>query len=218
MPHINRNGIRIYYESHGQGPPIVLLHPLTTNRYIWTNQIFTFAREHQVIVIDHRGHGLSDKPSSGYAITEMAADLIAVLDEAGVAKAVLLVLEGGTSTATKEHRKEVCDFLSSVYRIPDNFTRAVFLASIDDANGFFHWNICDQLKDIHQPTLVLEGAEDRAIPPGSCKLLADKIPGAELKIIPEVGHYYPIEEPSKFNDDLRAFLGRLPAWGNAKEQ
>jgi 3-oxoadipate enol-lactonase len=90
MPHINRNGVNVYYESHGAGLPIVFLHPWTTNRFIWASQVFEFAREHRCVVVDHRGHGLSDKPASGYAIGEMAADVVAILDHAGIDRAVLV--------------------------------------------------------------------------------------------------------------------------------
>ncbi len=90
MPSVNRNGVNVYYESYGQGLPIVFLHPWTTNRFIWTNQVFDFARDYRCIVVDHRGHGQSDKPASGYAITESAADVAAIMDHAGVDNAVLV--------------------------------------------------------------------------------------------------------------------------------
>ena len=81
MPHVNRSGVNIYYETYGQGVPLVFLHPFSTNGYIWYFQTFSFARTNQCVVIDERGHGRSDKPPQGYAITEMAADVMAVLDE-----------------------------------------------------------------------------------------------------------------------------------------
>ncbi|MDP6183988.1 MAG: alpha/beta hydrolase [Gammaproteobacteria bacterium] len=90
MPYVNRDGVNVYYESLGQGLPIVFLHPWSTNRYIWANQLMEFARSHQCIVVDHRGHGQSDKPAGGYAIGEMAADVVAVLDDAGIERAVLV--------------------------------------------------------------------------------------------------------------------------------
>jgi len=91
MPHVNRNGVKVYYESFGSGSPaIVFLHPWTTNRYIWAGQLPIFARNHQCILVDHRGHGQSDKPADGYAIGEMAADVLAIMDDAGVDKAVIV--------------------------------------------------------------------------------------------------------------------------------
>jgi 3-oxoadipate enol-lactonase len=91
MPHINRNGVKVFYESFGQGSPtLVFLHPWTTNHYIWAFQVNAFARERRCIVMDHRGHGQSDKPATGYAIGEMAADVVAMLDQAGVDRAILV--------------------------------------------------------------------------------------------------------------------------------
>ena len=90
MPNITRNGVKVFYESHGSGLPIVFLHPWSTNHYIWAFQLPEFALNHRCIVMDHRGHGLSDKPPSGYGMGEMAADVIAVLDDAGVDRAVLV--------------------------------------------------------------------------------------------------------------------------------
>ena len=91
MPHITRNGVKVFYESFGQGTTtLVLLHPWTTNHYIWAYQVNDFAKDYRVLVVDHRGHGQSDKPASGYGIGEMAADVVAILDDAKVAKAVLV--------------------------------------------------------------------------------------------------------------------------------
>ncbi len=265
MPHVERNGVRVYYECFGQGAPVVLLHPMSTNRYFWTHQIFAFARERRVVVVDHRGHGLSDRPAGGYGVGEMAADVRAVLDHAGVDRAVLVgcslggmialqtaldapdrvramaivssgtrlaprvpaavlqayverfddafeyMLRGSTSARTKRERAEACAYLGDVCRVRDNFTSDVFLASLADADGVFHWDIADRLEGIRQPALVIAGQEDEAMPLDATRLLAATIPGARLKVIPEVGHYYPLERPADFNADLGAFLHGIGA-------
>jgi len=90
MPYVTRNNVNVYYESFGEGLAILFLHPWSTNRYIWANQLLDFSRKYRCIVSDHRGHGLSDKPAEGYAIGEMAADVVAILDDAGVERAVLV--------------------------------------------------------------------------------------------------------------------------------
>jgi 3-oxoadipate enol-lactonase len=90
MPLADNNGVKIFYDTYGQGQPIVFLHPWTTNGYIWYFQVFPFARTNHVIVVDHRGHGRSDKPKSGYSIQEHASDVRAVLDAAKADKAVLV--------------------------------------------------------------------------------------------------------------------------------
>ncbi len=91
MPHINRNGVKVFYESFGAGDPaLVFLHPWSTNRFVWTFQLPVFAQRHRCIAVDHRGHGQSDKPADGYAISEMAADVVAILDDAGIDRAILV--------------------------------------------------------------------------------------------------------------------------------
>jgi len=100
MPHINRDGVQVYYESFGEGDPaIVFLHPWSTNRYIWAGQLPIFASKHRCILVDHRGHGQSDKPEAGYGLDEMAADVVAVLDDAGIDRAVLVGNSIGGMTA-----------------------------------------------------------------------------------------------------------------------
>lgn len=90
MPHVQRNSVNVYYESHGQGTPIVFLHPFSTNGNIWYFQTYTFAQDYQCITVDHRGHGRSDKPAQAYAISEMAADVAAILDQLKIDKAILV--------------------------------------------------------------------------------------------------------------------------------
>ena len=90
MAYAQNGAVKIFYDSYGEGTPIVFLHPWSTNGYIWYFQIFPFARTSQVVVVDHRGHGRSDKPANGYSIQEHSSDVRAVLDAAGIAKAILV--------------------------------------------------------------------------------------------------------------------------------
>ena len=77
------------------------------------------------------------------------------------------------------------------------------------AGSFFTWNITDQLKEIQAPTLVIAGEEDQATTVEVNQVLADNIPNATLKVVPEVGHFYQQESPIDFNNDLRSFLKQL---------
>src|SRR5450432_3469998 len=101
MPHVERDGVKIFYESFGQGTPVVFLHPLSLNRYAWVHQVFAFARTHRVVIVDHRGHGLSDKPAGGFSIREMARDARAVLDHAEIDKAILVGTSAGSMVAVQ---------------------------------------------------------------------------------------------------------------------
>ena len=264
MPHITRNGVNVFYESFGSGSPaIVFLHPWTTNHYIWAFQVPAFAAKHRVIVVDHRGHGQSDKPAAGYAIGEMAADVAAILDHAGVDKAVLvgnsiggmiamqtnldfpnrvignLILSSGTnigadtppevgeamqkdwrgvfsallasavSAKSKAERPEILNFMEGCFRTETNFNEGVFWASAADPNGVFNWNISSRLKDIKAPTLIIAGEEDGATTVAHNQFLADNIPGAQIKVYKDVGHFCQLERPMDFNADLAGFLARV---------
>ncbi|MCF8034961.1 MAG: alpha/beta hydrolase [Desulfarculaceae bacterium] len=67
----------------------------------------------------------------------------------------------------------------------------------------------DRLPEIACPTLSLGGAEDRLIPPANAELLAERIPGAKLVIVPEAGHQLLIEQPQAANGAVLDFLKGL---------
>ena len=90
MPYANNNGVKIYYEVEGEGPPLVLAHGGTQNLNLWRAMGITQALREgfQLILFDIRGHGLSDKPheKSSYGI-KTADDVVAILDNLVITKA-----------------------------------------------------------------------------------------------------------------------------------
>jgi len=74
MPHIRINNLKLYYESYGQGKPLVLIGGYGANTFIWMPIIETLAKHFQCIVFDNRGAGISDVPVGTYSVAEMAAD------------------------------------------------------------------------------------------------------------------------------------------------
>ncbi len=91
MPYLNNNGVRIYYRTEGAGSPVVLMHGGTQDMEIWREYGYVDALKssHQVILIDSRGHGHSDKPHAPaeYTLEQCTSDIIAVLDALGIRKA-----------------------------------------------------------------------------------------------------------------------------------
>ena len=92
------------------------------------------------------------------------------------------------------------------FSVDDNFPDRVFFANATDPSGVFNWNISGRLKDIKKPTLILAGEEAQATPVEMNKFLADHIPGAKLKVVKDVGHFYQLERPADFNADLDGFV------------
>jgi pimeloyl-ACP methyl ester carboxylesterase len=91
MPFVSNQGVRIHYETFGSGPALVLLHGTFHSAADWIDigYVDALKAEHQVILLDSRGHGQSDKPHdpAAYDVALRTSDIVAVLDEVGVAKA-----------------------------------------------------------------------------------------------------------------------------------
>jgi pimeloyl-ACP methyl ester carboxylesterase len=72
-------GARLYFQSAGNGPALVLLHGLGASSGDWENQVPAFSRDFQVVVPDFRGHGASDRAGE-YGVERFAADTWQLLD------------------------------------------------------------------------------------------------------------------------------------------
>lgn len=91
MARLNRDGVDLYYEVHGQGPAILLTHGYSATSQMWRGQIEALARDHTLILWDMRGHGQSDYPQDQAAYSEAAtvADMAALLDAVGAETAIV---------------------------------------------------------------------------------------------------------------------------------
>ena len=84
MPYANVNGINLYYETYGEGQPVVLIEGLGSQLASWATQVPIYSQHFKVIVFDNRGAGKSDKPEPGYSIQDMALDTALLMDELGI--------------------------------------------------------------------------------------------------------------------------------------
>ena len=82
--------MKLAWERHGQGAPLLLIHGLGYARWGWEPVAEPLARSFDVILFDNRGIGESDAPPGPYTAAELAADALQVLDEAGVERAHVL--------------------------------------------------------------------------------------------------------------------------------
>ena len=64
-----------------------------------------------------------------------------------------------------------------------------------------------QLKDVQEPTLILFGEHDKVVPPENADLLAREIADSQITILPDAGHFFPLEVPESANSAITAFLG-----------
>jgi 3-oxoadipate enol-lactonase len=98
MPYAKVNGIDLYYEVHGDGPPMVLSHGVGSNHRHWWQQIPRFAKTFKVIVFDHRGFGLSSEDGKGPK--SFVDDVVGLLDHLQIQKAAMVGQSMGGITVT----------------------------------------------------------------------------------------------------------------------
>ena len=97
---VEANGIRLHYtRTGGAKPPIVLAHGFSDDGLCWTPVAQALAADYDVIMVDARGHGLSDAPADGYGLAEHAADLAGVTAALGLRRPAVLGHSMGAGTA-----------------------------------------------------------------------------------------------------------------------
>jgi pimeloyl-ACP methyl ester carboxylesterase len=239
MPKINRDGVEIYYEIHGSGPPLLLTHGYSSTSAMW--------------------HGQSDYPSdpSQYSEALTVADMAALLDKVGAGSAIVggLSLGGYMSLAFyRTHPEQVRALLiidtgpgfkkddarnawnKRAHDTGDRFEReglAVLksasrersTADHRDASGLARAargmltqcdaRVIESLADIEVPALVVVGADDAPFLAAS-DYMAAKIPGAKKVVIPAAGHAVNIDQPQAFIEAVLPFLDGLPTSADRK--
>ena len=104
MPVSRANGIDIYYEKAGSGPALVLIHALPFDHNLWLYQVARFSQHFTTIAMDLRGWGRSAKPRSPFSVRDMGDDIIGILSDEGIDKAVLLGCSIGSKISFLESR------------------------------------------------------------------------------------------------------------------
>jgi non-heme chloroperoxidase len=98
----NSNPIELYYEDHGSGPPVVLIHGWPLNGDAWEKQTAALLEAgHRVITYDRRGFGRSSKPAIGYNYDTFSADLDTLLSTLGLTDVSLVGHSMGTGEITR---------------------------------------------------------------------------------------------------------------------
>jgi non-heme chloroperoxidase len=153
MPYItvgteNSAPIELYYEDHGEGQPVVLIHGYPLDGHSWEKQARAILDNgYRVITYDRRGFGRSSQPTTGYDFDTFAADLKAVLDTLDLTDVVLVGFSMGTG--------EVGRYLGA--HGSARVAKAAFLASLEP----YLLQADDNPTGV--PASVFEGIEQSAI-------------------------------------------------------
>lgn len=90
MPVVKVNDINMYYEIHGEGEPLVLIHGSCFDTSAWSLQVPAFSVKYRVITFDNRGSGRTDTTKPPYPARQMADDLKGLMDVIGIRNAHIL--------------------------------------------------------------------------------------------------------------------------------
>jgi pimeloyl-ACP methyl ester carboxylesterase/predicted glycosyltransferase len=151
--HVERDGVRVFWELYGSGEPTILFLPTWSiiHSRTWKAQIPYLARHCRVLAVDGRGNGRSDRPSEpdAYREEEFAADALAVMDATDTERAVLVSLSRGAerSLLLGAHYPDRVDgmvFIAPAVPLPPAAPRASaereFIAPRDTYEGWGKWN------------------------------------------------------------------------------
>jgi len=117
----NSGNINLYYEDHGSGKPVVLIHGWPLSGASWEKQVPALvAASYRVIAYDRRGFGLSSKPISGYDYDTLASDLHLLLHKLDLRDATLVGFSMGGGEVARYIGKHGVD----------RVTKAAFLGAI----------------------------------------------------------------------------------------
>jgi pimeloyl-ACP methyl ester carboxylesterase len=243
-------------------PWLVLIQGMGFDRHGWEPVLRTLRRHLRLVLVDNRGSGRSSLPHGSFSVADMAGDILAVLDGAGISRAHVMGVSLGGMVAQElaiDHPDRVGDLVlvsttpgwPFAYPMPavsaaliartGSLTREVAarrhaenalsartvvdrpevadrLVALQDmrladprawaaqaAAGAGYTGRLRQTR-VRARTLVLHGSADTVVDPGNGKLLADRIPGAQLVMFPELGHLLFWEDPDGFVDAVTSFL------------
>jgi pimeloyl-ACP methyl ester carboxylesterase len=130
MPGLRHDSLRLHYVVHGAGPPVLMLHGGVSSfdhnfgQFGWAEALAGAGR--QVVGLDFRGHGRSDRPHelARYGMAALVGDALAVLDHLELARVALVGYSIGSAVA-----------LELMRRAPARIERAVLVAAGDGLVG-----------------------------------------------------------------------------------
>ncbi len=179
------NGIKLWYAVFGQGTPVILVHGGLANSNYWGRQVPVLARDHEVIVLDSRGHGRSMRTSAPIGYDLMASDVLALMDYLYIQRAALVGWSDGAIIG-----------LDIAIHHPERLTRLFAFAANSDPSG---------VKDVSKSpvfTAYIKRAEQeyRGLSP---------TPGQFKAFFDNISHMW-ATEPHFSDDQLRGI--KVPTW------
>ena len=230
--YLNTRGIRLYYETYGQGQPVLLFHGNGGSIASMSNQIPFFSAHYRVIAIDTRAHGKSADPGDSLSFEMIVDDFNALCDSLhldscyvigwsdGGIDAILFALRhpgkvkkiAFTGANLWPDTTGLTPFVFHLIETQHNELRKKTMTpenknalKIVDLDLYQPHISLDQLHQIKCPALVIGGDHD-AIPVPHTVEIAANIPQSYCWIVPNSGHSVPVFKKDAFNDQIEYFF------------
>jgi len=224
--YFEHDGVKLYYEAYGKGPPLLLIHGNGATIWSMRNQIAYFSRHYRVIAMDSRDHGRSGDATGPLTFEAMTDDLAALLDHLHTGPVLVLGWSDGGIEALLlgiRHPDQVTKIAAMAANLYPEGIAAEFLklegpppktepghvpirAERVDALDRDEPHIKpDALQAITAPTLVLAGDHD-AIADEHTLEIYHHLPNTQLMIFPGATHMIPVDDPARFNAAVDHFF------------
>ena len=219
-----------HYIEKGFGEPLILLHGNGEDLTYFEQQMEAFSPHFRVIAIDTRGHGNTPRGVAPFTIRQFADDLLGFMDANKIEKANILGFSDGGNIAmifAMKHPERVNRLILDGANLDPSGVKSSFQIPIE--LGYMVARLFakrspearlkaellglmvnapmvgpEELGKIQAPTLVIAGDKDM-IKESHTRLIASRIPGAKLKILPG-DHFIANKNPKPFNEAVLSFL------------
>jgi long-chain acyl-CoA synthetase len=232
--------VRLSVIDAGRSPAertLVFVHGFGGSAMQWEQQLVEFADRSRVVALDLRGHGSSDRPSSGYTVDELVGDLEQVVDALHLPPQFVLLGHsfGGALAATYAAKypdrverlvlvSTSVDFrLRPLFRLlfqlppvlvepframfPKALSAPAFVLKAFYHNALSKWKGNQVLPQVQVPTLVIMGHRDIVFSASAYDAVPDRLPNAQIAKIPVSAHLVQLERPDAVNRAIARFLG-----------
>jgi len=238
MPTTRINDIDMYYETHGEGEPLVLVAGLGSGVSLFARSIPLFSMDRKVIAFDNRGAGRTDKPDIPYTIEMMADDTAGLLKALHIERADALgvsmggriamdlairhpemvrrlILVSTSARVTKETRSSFGLRFGKLTKLITGSgafggSPQPYFAFIHQLEASARYDATDRLGSITAPTLIMRGDRDTLAPRDLVEEVHSGIKGSNL-IEFRGGHIFFLWENKRFTDSVSEFLGATDA-------
>lgn len=220
--------IQLHFTEQGCGEPLICLHGNGEDGTMLAPQVERFSEHFRTIAVDTRGHGATLRGTAPFTLEQFAADLAGFMDAQGIEAAHLLGFSDGANIAmlfalsSPERVKSMVLCGGNLFPegLVDEVRRedAVALREAISAHDEHQVELLRLMTDepridpadlgrLCMPVLVVAGTDDM-IAEEHTRLIAQSIPGAQLRILPG-SHFLPYEDPDAFNDVVARFLSQV---------